>query len=458
MDGQRFDELVRSMTDVPTRRSLLGGLTGGLLGGILGLLGLDDADAQKKKKPGKKKRPKKCPPGRKRCRKRCCRKGQVCIKGKCRNRRKPNNPGCTPNCTGKECGDNGCGASCGTCADPQTCGGSGTPGTCGCAPDCAGKSCGPDGCGGSCGTCPGACNNGQCVGTCSDCADGCCDGNTCRSGFEITASQCGHSGGICRDCGPGMACVNGVCTCTRNSCNQGCCKVDGSGQSYCDMDSRVCGNQCQPKDVCCFGGDNTYPESKAGCRPNETCVFNASTGYAECRCGTGGRCQRNQGCCTRDGTGNAFCDSSKRGCGADCIDKQLCCHQDQPGCNESITCAPETCEPNTGVGQTPPPGYCKRGTVSGVCSGACAAGFGYGNYFPEKQREVVCGRGSVYGENCQCWRTMDGTPEGANVCAETVPGAIDPPPCRSNSDCGNNEVCIRSGMSGTQHTCAPICQ
>jgi hypothetical protein len=30
--------------------------------------------------------------------------------------------GCTPDCTGKDCGDDGCGASCGTCADGQVCG------------------------------------------------------------------------------------------------------------------------------------------------------------------------------------------------------------------------------------------------------------------------------------------------------------------------------------------------
>lgn len=44
--------------------------------------------------------------------------------------------------------------SCGSCQAPQTCGGAGVPGQCGCTPQCAGKACGPDGCGGQCGTCP----------------------------------------------------------------------------------------------------------------------------------------------------------------------------------------------------------------------------------------------------------------------------------------------------------------
>jgi hypothetical protein len=61
---------------------------------------------------------------------------------------------CVMDCTGKQCGDDGCGGSCGTC-DGGTC----TNGFCNCTPDCTGKVCGSDGCGGSCGTCV----NGQCT-------------------------------------------------------------------------------------------------------------------------------------------------------------------------------------------------------------------------------------------------------------------------------------------------------
>ncbi len=105
---------------------------------------------------------------------------------------------CVPDCTDKECGDDGCGGSCGTCADGETCNASGLcevlpmsscAGNCGvyeigadcqcdsacfdfgdccgdicgfcavdypedcCVPDCTDKECGDDGCGGSCGTC-----------------------------------------------------------------------------------------------------------------------------------------------------------------------------------------------------------------------------------------------------------------------------------------------------------------
>jgi hypothetical protein len=65
---------------------------------------------------------------------------------------------CTPDCASRECGDDGCGGSCGTC--PGGCGGILTcyEGSCGavpCCPNCAERQCGSDGCYGTCGTCAG---------------------------------------------------------------------------------------------------------------------------------------------------------------------------------------------------------------------------------------------------------------------------------------------------------------
>ncbi|HEX9294289.1 MAG TPA: glycoside hydrolase family 19 protein [Polyangiaceae bacterium] len=72
---------------------------------------------------------------------------------------------CTPNCSGKNCGNDGCSGNCGTCATGSTCNASGSC-VASCTPSCAGKACGSDGCSGSCGTCSGgtSCNaSGQCV-------------------------------------------------------------------------------------------------------------------------------------------------------------------------------------------------------------------------------------------------------------------------------------------------------
>lgn len=115
--------------------------------------------------------------------------------------------GCVPFCSGRECGEDGCGGRCGTCPVGQECvadgqcecvqgvgvtccegsalcpvDGCGNVGdafevcpngcdlvtnTCiGCAADCSGKQCGSDGCGGACGVCtaPRFCSSGICIG------------------------------------------------------------------------------------------------------------------------------------------------------------------------------------------------------------------------------------------------------------------------------------------------------
>jgi len=58
---------------------------------------------------------------------------------------------CPNLCAGKECGDDGCGGSCGLCTTwPNSfC----DSGTCNCLEECEGKECGDDGCGQNCGTC-----------------------------------------------------------------------------------------------------------------------------------------------------------------------------------------------------------------------------------------------------------------------------------------------------------------
>jgi len=73
---------------------------------------------------------------------------------------------CQPDCTGKSCGDDGCGDSCGACPGAQdTC----VDGACVCQPACGGKACGDDGCGDSCGACDEGylCDAGQCVKDCT---------------------------------------------------------------------------------------------------------------------------------------------------------------------------------------------------------------------------------------------------------------------------------------------------
>jgi MYXO-CTERM domain-containing protein len=78
-----------------------------------------------------------------------CPDGQVCGK-EFRCETEP----CEPSCDGKVCGDDSCGGSCGSCADGEECSKDGDCVTSvGCVPDCDGLSCGDDGCGTLCGLC-----------------------------------------------------------------------------------------------------------------------------------------------------------------------------------------------------------------------------------------------------------------------------------------------------------------
>ncbi len=72
--------------------------------------------------------------------------------------------GCTPDCTGRTCGSDGCGGTCGeACAAGQACDATGQCSAC--TPQCSDKVCGPDGCGGICGMCGSdeGCDNGKCT-------------------------------------------------------------------------------------------------------------------------------------------------------------------------------------------------------------------------------------------------------------------------------------------------------
>jgi len=158
---------------------------------------------------------------------------------------------CTPNCSGKQCGDNGCGGSCGSCSSTQTCNSSGM---CieKCTPNCSSKVCGSDGCGGSCGSCTGLdiCISGQCqcVQSCS--GKICGDDNGC--------------GGRCTLCESGYTCNTITWQCESGICTPDCagkqCGDDGCGGNCGDCDEGyICiGSSCQEIDYSCDINDDGY--------------------------------------------------------------------------------------------------------------------------------------------------------------------------------------------------------
>ena len=108
---------------------------------------------------------------------------------------------CTPDCTDKDCGDNGCDGVCGICAPGNNC----QTGQCvedpTCQADCTNKQCGNDGCGGFCGVC----------GKTEGCVDGQCS-DSCTT--NCTDKECGADGcgGTCGTCPEGSSCVgSGQC-------------------------------------------------------------------------------------------------------------------------------------------------------------------------------------------------------------------------------------------------------
>lgn len=96
-----------------------------------------------------------------------------------------------------------------------------------CVSECEDRECGDDGCGGSCGTCKG-CGY--------ECQWGTCEFSACDD-LECGDDGCGGSCGQCTQW-PRSACTGGLCTCSP-SCTEMACGDDGCGgvcQAGCGLD------------------------------------------------------------------------------------------------------------------------------------------------------------------------------------------------------------------------------
>ena len=189
--------------------------------------------------------------------------------------------GCKSLCSVKDCGDDGCGGSCGGCPGGFECN---PEGLCQCIQQCDGKVCGDDACGGNCGLCPpgSACIN---------------DGAQCECQFECGDKQCGNDGcgGTCGVCPEGSEC-------------------DPFGYCLCDP---VCGDKECGDDLC--GG--TCGE----CLPGTTCDKNFQCIGCETEC-DGKQC------------GDDGCDGQ---CGV-CPAGDVCNNDGQCGCSYLELDVPET--------------------------------------------------------------------------------------------------------------------
>ena len=261
--------------------------------------------------------------------------------------------GCTPHsCTdlGANCGapGDGCGGTldCGTCTDPMTCGGGGTDYVCGCTPKTCnevGAECGApaDGCGGflDCGTCsdPMTCGGGGTDFVCG------CTPKTCNEvGAECGAPADGCGGTLdCGTCTDPMTCGGGgtdfVCGCTPKTCNEVGAEcgapADGCG-GFLD-----CGTCSDP--MTCGGGGTEFV---CGCTPKTCNEVGAECGAPADSCGgflDCGTCSDPNSC---GGGGTDFV------CGCTpvtCADLGATCGSPSDGCGGTLDCgscaAPETC-------------------------------------------------------------------------------------------------------------------
>jgi|GEM_PF-1816696 len=438
---------------------------------------------------------------------------------------------CTPSCDGTSCGvSDGCGGVCGcgagqVCNNPQ-----GTGGTC-CAPSCSGKECGSDGCGGTCGDCQGTFNgqgncdtaSGMCVcdgtGVCSSkqCGtDGC--GNACsqqcppftpcndaagacgqcQSQCSIQGWECGDDGcgGTCGaatpdGCGPGLVCnttthqceclpdctgktcgddgCGGSCgSCGANPCiNDNCCTPNCSGR-VCGDDG--CGGSCG---TCSGTQDFCTGAGLCQCQPNcqgKACGDDGcggSCGDCSTQFGGLGVCSTNQCVCQPDCTGKACgdggCVDQPNACGTcaggPCINDQ-CCSPDcsgkqcgDDGCGGSCgTCGTGTgCD--TGTGQcTCIPDCSGKACGDDGCGGSCGTCTGPGE-------------GCNASNQCECTASCNNMECGGGLCAQQCGNtncaqvlgnqySCNTGQCVCTPDC-TGKTCGNDGCGGSCGSCGP---
>jgi hypothetical protein len=300
---------------------------------------------------------------------------------------------CKPQCSGKDCGADGCGGSCGACPKGTACAASGACVDVACQSMCVGIACGDDGCGGSCGTCgPGlGCNTqGQC-----QCAPQ-CDGKSCGD------DGCG---GSCGSCGANEVCgVDDQCTCVP-SCADLVCGSDGCGG--------MCGS-CSANDTCA-----SDQMSCKACVPDCTgkaCGDDGCGGFCPNTCtGTMQYCHYATGKCA---TGKCLAKCGTRECGyVDCA----VCGSNAGACPAGKTCNADgmcVCEPDC-AGRA-----CGNDPVCGVSCGTCADG-------------LSCSDGK-----CACTADCTGRECGSDGCGGT---------------CGGNGGACPDGQSCSSGQCVAAC-
>ncbi|HOX46485.1 MAG TPA: hypothetical protein PK668_22970 [Myxococcota bacterium] len=341
----------------------------------------------------------------------------------------PDTHPCVPDCEGMECGDDGCGGSCGGCGPTEECV---SPGRCQCAPVCGRQECGLDSvCGVSCGDCSNFYSEPMC------CVDVGGDFKVCLKidpGYACGNQDktCGQScvGQLDSACAPDHACLSGAdvyCShpCVTNADCNDCqaedpdttfqCAVIGGGDSYCiaaNDDTCTASSHCDAGEACSPYIDETGDALQGYCvsggtltagaecdEDDDQCMGMCINAHCSEVCETDGDCPEQNTCMsvsfckTLEGTGDcatcteAFPDIKMciwyplgtQPAGAPCASGAI--HADAGDCIAGLTCLDfdladppcatiEDCTPLI-------PGSWNAGCVPGACGvpSHCAASF-----------------------------------------------------------------------------------
>jgi len=270
---------------------------------------------------------------------------EKCVQGEC--------VPCVPDCAGKECGDDGCGDSCGICPPGIQC----LANLCYCEPDCAGKQCGQDFCGGYCGNgnpvtlgCPDSAP--LCDPISYTCADECVpDCSTIECGPDGCGGSCGFC--PCDSCDPvEVECSNGICQepylCECDcifDCFDTCPEGDQACYQICVNSATIEGQMAYSSLINCMDDKGYFdcPENDNSCL--DAALEACGPEYQAC---FGDPCQPQCGGkeCGPDGCGGSCgdCDPGAQCHEGECAVEDTCedqCEEGSAGCagNEAWKCA-----------------------------------------------------------------------------------------------------------------------
>ncbi len=372
----------------------------------------------------------------------------VCSGGQC--------SACVPNCSDKSCGDDGCGGSCGACATGKMCAAGacvfpppslscvghcgGEPGggcsctaacqakgnccvdvgVCGCLPNCAGKDCGDDGCGGTCGICPGGSTCVASICAVGECTDATCSGNGTCAGLGC-ACQPGYAGKFCDQCAAGYvnypdcvtACASVLECNDGNPCTADACSAK-SGCTHLPTDATCTdGSACTSGDACVLGA--CEPTLTTGCDDADPCTADACDPAVGCSHLPGGitACDDGNACTGNDSCANGSCAGSP------------------VGCDDGNVCSADSCDAGSGCVHLGTGATCTDGdacSLGGVCNGITCTSVG--------------AKSCDDGNGC----TLDVCDGGQGACVHTPASATTA--CDDDDLCTSGEMCDGNGQCG----------